>query len=63
VRDGWPEPPHTIAPLLRAGERAGELWAADERGVHRSDDGGARWHRAAAYPTAPQQLRAFALMP
>jgi hypothetical protein len=40
VRDGWPEPPTTIAPLLCAGSKAGELWAADERGVHGSDDGG-----------------------
>ena len=34
VRDGWPEPPSTIAPLLCAGEKPGEMWAADERGVH-----------------------------
>ena len=40
VRDGWPEPPSTIAPLLCAGAKAGEMWAADERGVHRSDDSG-----------------------
>ena len=33
VRDGWPERASTIAPLLCAGARGGELWAADERGV------------------------------
>lgn len=61
VRDGWPEPPGTIAPLLCAGATAGELWAADERGVHRSDDGGLRWRRVAEYPAAPQHLRGLAL--
>ncbi|HEX2164868.1 MAG TPA: hypothetical protein VHM02_13045, partial [Thermoanaerobaculia bacterium] len=29
VRDGWPDPPRTVAPLLAPGRRAGELWAAD----------------------------------
>jgi photosystem II stability/assembly factor-like uncharacterized protein len=62
VRDGWPEPANTIAPLLCAGATAGELWAADERGVHRSDDGGKRWRRAAGYATSPQHLRGLALM-
>lgn len=57
VRNGWPEEPGTIAPLLCAGARAGELWAADERGVHRSEDGGQRWVRVAGYPSAPQHLR------
>jgi photosystem II stability/assembly factor-like uncharacterized protein len=62
VRDGWPEPPNTIAPLLCAGARPGELWAADERGVHRSDDGGNSWHRAFSYATSPQHLRGLALL-
>jgi photosystem II stability/assembly factor-like uncharacterized protein len=62
VRDGWPEPPSTIAPLLCAGMNAGELWAADERGVHRSVDGGESWRRVASYPTLPQHLRGFALV-
>ncbi len=62
VRNGWPESPNTIAPLLVAGTRAGELWAADERGVHRSDDGGKHWHRVASYATPPQHLRGLALM-
>jgi photosystem II stability/assembly factor-like uncharacterized protein len=62
VRDGWPEPASTIAPLLCAGANAGELWAADERGVHRSDDGGRRWRRAVGYVTPPQHLRGLALV-
>jgi photosystem II stability/assembly factor-like uncharacterized protein len=62
VRDGWPEPPSTIAPLLCAGVKGGELWAADERGVHRSDDGGKSWRRAVGYATSPQHLRGLAPM-
>lgn len=62
VRNGWPEPPSTIAPLLSAGTEAGELWAADERGVHRSDDGAKSWGRIAGYPTPPQHLRGLALV-
>ena len=45
VRDGWPEPASTIAPLLCAGAKGGELRAADERGVHCSNDDGASWRR------------------
>jgi photosystem II stability/assembly factor-like uncharacterized protein len=62
VRDGWPEPASTIAPLLCAGVKAGELWAADERGVHHSDDGGERWRRVATFQTSPQHLRGLALV-
>ena len=62
VRDGWPDPPRTIAPLLIAGVSGGELWAADERGVHRSDDGGVSWRQVGSYATPPQHLRGFALM-
>jgi hypothetical protein len=62
VRDGWPEPPSTVAPLLSAGTKAGELWAADERGVHRSDDSGKSWRRMAGYATSPQHLRGLALV-
>jgi photosystem II stability/assembly factor-like uncharacterized protein len=62
VHDGFPEPASTIAPLLCAGAKGGELWAADERGLHRSDDGGRSWRRAAAYPTSPQHLRGLALV-
>ena len=61
VREGWPERANTIAPLLCAGAKAGELWAADERGVHRSDDGGKSWRRAAGYITTPHHLRGLAL--
>ena len=59
--DGWPDPPVTIAPLLTAGRIGGELIAADERGVHRSDDGGASWRKVAMYPSAPDHLRGLAL--
>ena len=62
VRNGWPKSPTTIAPLLCAGSKAGELWAADERGVHCSDDAGKSWHQAAGYPTSPQHLRGLALV-
>jgi photosystem II stability/assembly factor-like uncharacterized protein len=61
VRTGWPESPNTIAPLLCAGEKAGELWAADERGVHCSDDGGRSWRCAASYARSPRHLRGLAL--
>ena len=57
VVGGWPDPPGTIAPLLLAGRAAGELWAADERGVHRSADGGRRWERVAGFPETPRNLR------
>lgn len=57
VRDPWPDPPRTIAPLLVAGAADGELWAADERGVHRSTDGGRRWALAAGLPEDPGYLR------
>jgi photosystem II stability/assembly factor-like uncharacterized protein len=62
VRDGWPERASTIAPLLCAGATGGELWATDERGVHRSDDGGKSWRLAASYRTSPQHLRGLALV-
>jgi photosystem II stability/assembly factor-like uncharacterized protein len=62
VRDGWPEPASTVAPLLCAGEKAGDLWAADERGVHRSDDGAKSWRRVVSYATSPQHLRGLALV-
>jgi photosystem II stability/assembly factor-like uncharacterized protein len=57
VRSGWPDPPLTVAPLLVADRRGGELWAADERGVHRSADGGRSWERVAAFPETPSHLR------
>ena len=60
VRDGWPDPPNTIAPLLMAGLESGELWAADERGVHRSEDGGITWRRVALFDPTPSYLRGLA---
>ena len=62
VRDGWPDPPNTIAPLLAAGNSAGELWAADERGVHRSNDAGVSWHVVARYAATPNHLRGFSVI-
>jgi hypothetical protein len=61
VRDGWPDPPRTIAPLLAAGRAPGELWAANERGVHRSGDGGLTWTLATAFPRTPSDLRGLAV--
>jgi photosystem II stability/assembly factor-like uncharacterized protein len=61
VTDGWPDPPRTIAPLLLAGGTPGELWAADERGVHRSHDGGASWRQVSEYDSTPDHLRGLAL--
>jgi photosystem II stability/assembly factor-like uncharacterized protein len=64
VVHGWPDPPGTIAPLLVAGPGAtagdtdaAELWAADERGVHQSMDGGVTWDLRAKLPTTPVNLR------
>jgi photosystem II stability/assembly factor-like uncharacterized protein len=62
VLDGWPDPPTTIAPLLAAGRAAGEIWAADERGVHASVDGGRTWRRAVAFETPPDHLRGLAVL-
>lgn len=62
VRDGWPEPPGTVAPLLAPGEHAGELWAADERGVHHSSDGGASWRSRSSYPARVNHLRGLAIV-
>jgi ligand-binding sensor domain-containing protein len=62
VREGWPETPSTIAPLLLPGAEAGELWAADERGLHHSGESGIAWRNVASYPKAPRYLRALALL-
>ena len=62
VQSGWPNQANTIAPLLSAGANAGELWAADERGVHHSDDGGNSWRDVASYPSAPHHLRGLAAL-
>ena len=57
VLDGWPRTPENIAPLLLSGDEKGALWAADERGLHRSLDGGVSWERVGGYPTTPSHLR------
>jgi photosystem II stability/assembly factor-like uncharacterized protein len=62
VMDGWPDPPNTIAPLLTAGASVGELWAADERGVHRSNDAGVTWQTVARYSTTPNHLRGISVI-
>jgi photosystem II stability/assembly factor-like uncharacterized protein len=62
IRNGWPERPSTIAPLLIPGAKGHELWAADERGVHHSIDGGVHWRQIAEYPNAPRYLRGLALL-
>lgn len=63
IRDGWPDPPSTIAPLLHAGVTAGELWAVDERGVHRSGDGGVSWSSVVGFPERPEYLRGLVVLP
>jgi hypothetical protein len=37
------------------------MWAADERGVHRSDDRGKSWCHVAGHATSPQHLCGLAL--
>ena len=60
VTHGWPKTPGTIAPLLIAGDTPGELWAADERGLHRSGDGGRRWDQIVELSVRPHHLRGIA---
>lgn len=59
VEGAWPDPPSTIAPLLRAGDQPGELWAADERGVHRTLDSGIAWRTLARFDSTPSHLTGF----
>lgn len=61
ITAGWPERPETIAPLLVADTGRGALWAADERGVHRSEDGGRHWVRIAPFENRPSNLRGLAI--
>lgn len=63
IAHGWPHPPRTIAPLLAPGSVAGQLWAADERGVHRTSDGGREWTQFAAFARTPLHLRGLAIEP
>jgi hypothetical protein len=59
----WPDPPETIAPLLAAGPGGRGLWAADERGVQTSDDGGVSWRWIARFPSPPGHLRGLVVVP
>jgi photosystem II stability/assembly factor-like uncharacterized protein len=61
IRHGWPDPPATIAPLLRPGLEPGEFLAADERGLHWSMDGGRSWRCLAPFRTSPEHLRGLAV--
>jgi photosystem II stability/assembly factor-like uncharacterized protein len=58
----WSESARTIAPLLIAGRDGGEFWAADERGVHFSMDGGLHWKQRGAFARPPDHLRGVALV-
>lgn len=62
VTDGWPDPPDTIAPLLVPGREPGGMWAASERGVHRSADGGRAWELVATFDSTPPWIRGLALV-
>lgn len=62
VREGWPDPPDTIAPLLVADPVDQTLLAADERGVHRSTNGGRSWSKVASYPRRVGHLRGLAVL-
>ncbi len=61
ILTGWPDPPTTIAPRLASGHEPGELWAADERGVHHSRDGGRSWAMACPFDPLPTGIAALAL--
>jgi hypothetical protein len=59
--DDWPRDNGGIAPLLIPGRTPDEFFAADERGVHRSGDGGVNWAMIAPFATTPQHLRGLTL--
>lgn len=61
VTAGWPDPPSTIAPLLLPGQGPGELWAADERGLHRSGNAGGSWETVAGFTDPPNHLRGVSI--
>ena len=62
VRQNWPDQPDTIAPLLAPGRMGGEFYAADERGVHRSRDGGETWEQVWSFSLRPNHLRGLAIL-
>ena len=62
VEEGWPSEPSTIAPLLVPGRHGGEFYAADERGVHRSSDGGRTWKQVWSFSPIPTHLRGLAIL-
>jgi photosystem II stability/assembly factor-like uncharacterized protein len=62
IRAGWPDPPSTIAPLLRAGTVPGQLWGADERGVHHSRDAGKSWEMVVPLPPGVTNLRGLLVL-
>lgn len=62
ITDGWPSNPSTIAPVLEAGRQSGELYAADERGVHRSGDGGRSWEQVWSFSQTPNYLSGLAVL-
>jgi hypothetical protein len=47
--------------LLVGGVKPGEIWAADERGAHRSEDGGRSWEQVVRFAKRPFNLRGLAL--
>lgn len=59
----WPDPPETIAPLLASGPGGEGLWAADERGVQTSGDGGRSWRLVASFTPPPAHLRGLVVVP
>jgi photosystem II stability/assembly factor-like uncharacterized protein len=61
VTHGWPDPPATIAPLLASGTTSGRMLAADERGLHISEDAGISWQQVTAWPSVPNHLRGLAI--
>lgn len=61
ITPGWPEPPDTIAPLLRPGVEDGQFWAADERGIHLSEDGGEVWIQVAGFRIRPGYIRGLSV--
>ncbi len=62
VIHGWPDPPSGVAPLVRAGTGGGLFWAVDERGLHRSGDGGLRWSLVHPFASTPKEVWGLAVV-